>query len=488
VNCATGSVTATLASTPPGATLGGTTVRAISSGNAAFTNLSVNPAGSGYRLLFSHPLAESTSSRLFTAGLSVSIAGPASVCANATTTYSAAAGFSTYEWRLDGVLLSRRSTAVLSSVTPGSHNLTLTASRDLCAVSDSRSINVPATPTVSPASPASVRFSNGDTLVLSVTASGSGTLLYRWRRNSIPIADGGRVSGASTATLTITSARTGDEGHYDVTVTDPCGIVAVSAAATVAEAGASTAAYLKADGSIYSGKTALGRAAGVDQHAWFNTRFAARHSYEIEVLAAGIANQSSRPRLSIAFLDDTASGTFSKSDLVADVSASDPPSSGCSGVYGGQCYGGSRYALKNDATDAAALLRIDPNLSANGDSVSFTIRVTDTTLRSPWFFLVGDYNTFAIVTNTSGTLVHGSVHFWSPDGALLGTAAVDLLPNSTVAVSARATAPPSSSGSISIEHDGPDGAVTASATTLSATTGLSFDSPFVSVRGPKLGR
>ena len=174
--------------------------------------------------------------------------------------------------------------------------------------------------------------------------------------------------------------------------------------------------------------------------------------------------------------------------MVADVSASEPPSSGCSDVYGGQCFGGSRYSLMNDATDAVAVLRVDPNLSANADSVLFTIRLTDTTLRSPWFFLAADYNTFAILTNTSGTLVHASVHFWSPDGALLGTAAVDLPPNSTVPVSARAAAPASSNGSISLEHDGPDGAVTASATTLSATTGLSFDSPFVSVRGPKLGR
>ena len=489
VACAGGSVTAALAPTPPGATLGGTTTRAVSSGSAAFTNLSVSPAGSDYRLLFAHPLAGSTSSRLFTAGLSVSIAGPASLCSNASATYSAAAGFSVYEWRLDGVLLSRRSTAVVSShAAPGPHTLTLTATRDTCAVSDSFAISVPALPSVSAPSPAAIRFSNGDTLVLSVTASGSGTLVYRWRRNGVPLADGGRVSGAATPTLTITSARTGDEGRYDVTVTDPCGIVATSAAATVAEAGASTAVYLKADGSVYAGKTALARAAGVDQHAWFKTRFAGLHSYEIEVLAAGIANQTVRPRLSIAFLDDTASGPFSKSSLVADVSASEPPSSGCSGVYGGQCFGGSRYSLKNDATDAAAVLRVDPNLSANGDSVAFSIRVTDTTLRSPWFFLAGDYNTFVIVTNTNGTAVHGLVHFWAPTGALLGTAAVDLPANSTVAVSGREAAPATSSGSISLEHDGPDGAVTASATTLSATTGLSFDSPFVSVRGPKLGR
>ncbi|HEY6051988.1 MAG TPA: hypothetical protein VIZ58_12110, partial [Thermoanaerobaculia bacterium] len=43
------------------------------------------------------------------------------------------------------------------------------------------------------------------------------------------------------------------------------------------------------------------------------------------------------------------------------------------------------------------------------------------------------------------------------------------------------------SGSVSIVHDGVWGAIQAGSTTLSGTTGLSFDTAYNPVHGPKLG-
>lgn len=57
-----------------------------------------------------------------------------------------------------------------------------------------------------------------------VGATGVGTLSYQWRKNGTPLNNGGNVSGADTATLTISPAFfPGDVGNYDCIVTDDCG-------------------------------------------------------------------------------------------------------------------------------------------------------------------------------------------------------------------------------------------------------------------------
>jgi hypothetical protein len=54
---------------------------------------------------------------------------------------------------------------------------------------------------------------------LSVQANAGGTpLTYQWRKDTIPLSDGGHISGAATATLTINPALAGDAGGYDVQV------------------------------------------------------------------------------------------------------------------------------------------------------------------------------------------------------------------------------------------------------------------------------
>ena len=62
----------------------------------------------------------------------------------------------------------------------------------------------------------------GDRATLSAAASGFGSLAYQWRKDGVPLSDGGPISGATTATLTIDPVAFTDAGSYDVAVTDSC--------------------------------------------------------------------------------------------------------------------------------------------------------------------------------------------------------------------------------------------------------------------------
>ena len=90
------------------------------------------------------------------------------------------------------------------------------------ATSSSVAINVDPAPTFSQ-QPSNVNTSTGCTIQLSAAASGGDTLAYRWQRGADQLVDGGRISGATTATLQIAQATTADSGNYVVFVSNSCG-------------------------------------------------------------------------------------------------------------------------------------------------------------------------------------------------------------------------------------------------------------------------
>lgn len=72
--------------------------------------------------------------------------------------------------------------------------------------------------------PRNATIACGGTAVFTVTPTpGMTGLTYQWRRNLVPIANGGNVSGATTQTLTINNACYADAAYYDVVVTNPAG-------------------------------------------------------------------------------------------------------------------------------------------------------------------------------------------------------------------------------------------------------------------------
>lgn len=72
----------------------------------------------------------------------------------------------------------------------------------------------------------------GAAVTFSVTAPGSG-LAYRWLLDGVTLKDGAGLSGATTATLNLASAKVSDSGTYSVLVTDGLGVVGSTALLTV---------------------------------------------------------------------------------------------------------------------------------------------------------------------------------------------------------------------------------------------------------------
>ncbi|MFF2481308.1 S-layer homology domain-containing protein [Paenibacillus sp. NPDC058071] len=71
----------------------------------------------------------------------------------------------------------------------------------------------------------------GQTATFSVTASGDAPLSYQWKKDGNALLDGGNISGATTATLSITNAQSSDAGSYTVVVTNTAGNATSNAAA-----------------------------------------------------------------------------------------------------------------------------------------------------------------------------------------------------------------------------------------------------------------
>ena len=64
----------------------------------------------------------------------------------------------------------------------------------------------------------------GSEVSFSVTATGTAPLSYQWQKDGVDLTDGGSITGATTATLTITGVMESDEGGYRCVVTNIAGM------------------------------------------------------------------------------------------------------------------------------------------------------------------------------------------------------------------------------------------------------------------------
>lgn len=65
----------------------------------------------------------------------------------------------------------------------------------------------------------------GASTTFTVGASGTPSPTYQWRKGGVNLINGGRISGATTATLSITAAEIVDAGNYDCVVSNTAGFV-----------------------------------------------------------------------------------------------------------------------------------------------------------------------------------------------------------------------------------------------------------------------
>lgn len=90
-------------------------------------------------------------------------------------------------------------------------------------LADTYTWEVPITPhVISHPSPSSVIA--GQPASFSISAVGDGFPVYRWRRNGVPLNNGGGISGAFGPTLMIAAARPADAGAYDCLVWIQCAV------------------------------------------------------------------------------------------------------------------------------------------------------------------------------------------------------------------------------------------------------------------------
>ncbi len=113
--------------------------------------------------------------------------------------------------------------------------------------------------------PASQSIEPGRNVIFAVEAGGTGPLAFQWRKDDVPLANGGRISGTTNASLSINSIAAGDQGQYSAVVSNSYGTVTSSVAVltvnliavdTTFNPGASgevSALALQADGKIVVG-------------------------------------------------------------------------------------------------------------------------------------------------------------------------------------------------------------------------------------------
>ena len=165
--------------------------------------------------------------------------------APASFTVTATNGVLTYQWRKDGIPLvatTNISGVSSSNLVFGSAQLSDASSNYSVFISNTagstNSINVALTVATVPPSivtqPISQNVGAGSTVVFGVIANGTQPLVYQWRKGANPLVDGAGISGATTASLTLSGVLKSSEGNYSVSITNLYGnIVSTNAVLTV---------------------------------------------------------------------------------------------------------------------------------------------------------------------------------------------------------------------------------------------------------------
>lgn len=111
----------------------------------------------------------------------------------------------------------------------------------------------------------------------------------------------------------------------------------------------------------------------------------------------------------------------------------------------------------------------------------FNARLVESSSWASWFFIGGDYNSFVIMRNTTNSTVNYTINWRNPAGTLTGTTSGSVGGNGGIGLNARTfvTNPTVNfNGTVEIVHTGSPEALVGQVTSLSATTGIAYDSAF----------
>lgn len=130
-----------------------------------------------------------------------------------------------YQWNKNGTAISGATTSsytIASVQSSDAASYTATVSNAFGSPTSSAAILTVISPPVITTQPVSRTNNAGTTATFTATATGT-SLNYQWRKNAVDLVNGGNVSGATTATLSLTAILTGDEGSYSVVITNIAG-------------------------------------------------------------------------------------------------------------------------------------------------------------------------------------------------------------------------------------------------------------------------
>jgi len=155
---------------------------------------------------------------------------PASAAFSVTATGS---GTLTYQWKKDTVNISGATSATYTIATTaltdaGSYTVAVTDSGNT-VTSSAAVLTMQSVPSIS-VQPVTQSKELGESVTLTVTAAGTPSVTYQWKRNAVNLSNGSGISGATTASLTIASLSEARQGTYTVAVTNAAGTVTSSGA------------------------------------------------------------------------------------------------------------------------------------------------------------------------------------------------------------------------------------------------------------------
>jgi hypothetical protein len=189
------------------------------------------------------------------------------VCAGQTATFTITTSGSgiTYQWKKGGVDLSNggnisgAQSSVLTLINTvaadaGSYSCTITNSCSGVLNSTAASLTVNTLPAIS-TQPNDVTICGSSPVTFTVAASGTG-ITYQWKKGGVNVVDGGPISGATTAALSINPATAADAGTYTCVVSGTCTPFVTSDPANLAVGSVATITTQPANTSICSGSTA----------------------------------------------------------------------------------------------------------------------------------------------------------------------------------------------------------------------------------------
>jgi hypothetical protein len=138
-----------------------------------------------------------------------------------------------------------------------------------------------------------------------------------------------------------------------------------------------------------------------------------------------------------------------------------------------------RFTNGTGATVGAQYLRVRGAScgTACGPDDTYRLRLYETTGRIPRFNNSASQTTVLILQNTTAASVLAEARFWGADGQLLLTQSLLTQPHGTMVLNTASAGLAGLSGSITVTHNGPHGALAGKAVALEPATGFSFDSP-----------